>query len=140
MYKYSKISKQRWSTLHPDLQLSCQCLLHKFDHSILAGYRNIFDQNTAYEKGYSTKKFPNSKHNQQPSIAVDIAPYPRDSNEESDKQRFVWMAAKLDDIVEELLHLGLISHRLRWGRNWDGDSDFSDQTLYDFGHFELIRI
>lgn len=31
-----------------------------------------------------------------------------------------------------------ITHSLRWGGNWDMDSDLDDQDWDDMGHYELI--
>lgn len=140
MNKYSKRSELNLSQCHSDLRLICQCLLHKFDHSVLCGYRGEEEQNKAYANGHSDKQFPNSKHNQNPSIAVDIAPYPRDPNKESDKIKFGVMAGWLLCIADDLLHKGLIYHEIRWGGDWNGNGIFSDQTLFDFGHFELIAL
>jgi len=28
---------------------------------------------------------------------------------------------------------------LRWGGNWDGDSNFNDQTFNDLGHVEIVE-
>ena len=48
------------------------------DITILEGYRNEEDQNKAFENGFSKLKFPNSKHNVYPSMAVDALPFPID--------------------------------------------------------------
>ena len=85
MNKYSERSELNLSQCHSDLQLPCRCLLHKFDHSILCGYRSEEKQNKAFGLGNSKLEYPDSKHNQLPSLAIDIAPYPRDPNPEADK-------------------------------------------------------
>ena len=46
----------------------------------MCGYRGENDQNAAFANGNSKLKFPNSKHNQLPSLAVDVAPLPLDWN------------------------------------------------------------
>ena len=50
------------------------------------------------------------------------------------------MAGLFMGIADDLLYKGLVHHKIRWGGNWDGDGQFSDQTLFDFGHFELIAL
>lgn len=48
------------------------------DITVICGFRNEADQNKAFNEGKSEKQWPNSKHNQMPPLAVDIAPYPID--------------------------------------------------------------
>ena len=49
-----------------------------FDCTILEGWRSEEDQNEAFRTGKSKLKYPEGKHNKQPSFAVDVAPYPVD--------------------------------------------------------------
>jgi hypothetical protein len=46
------------------------------DFKILCGHREEKEQNEAFNKGNSKLKWPQSKHNSLPSLAVDIAPFP----------------------------------------------------------------
>jgi len=78
MYFFSKTSKSRLSTCCEELQDICNELIKIMDITIIDGYRNEKRQNEYFEKGASSLKFPNSKHNKYPSKAVDIAPYPID--------------------------------------------------------------
>jgi peptidoglycan L-alanyl-D-glutamate endopeptidase CwlK len=48
------------------------------DITIICGFRGQKEQNEAFERGASKLQWPNSKHNQLPSRAVDAAPYPID--------------------------------------------------------------
>ena len=73
--KYSESSKKRLETCDKDLQLIFRRVLADFDHSILCGHRGQTLQNKAFSQGYSTLKWPESKHNVLPSQAVDAAPY-----------------------------------------------------------------
>jgi len=43
-------------------------------------------------------------------------------------------------VAEALLQQGVISHRVRWGGDWDGDKDTTDQRFNDLVHFELVPI
>ena len=43
---------------------------------VICGHRRQKEQDEAYAKGNSKVKWPMSKHNSQPSMAVDVAPYP----------------------------------------------------------------
>lgn len=46
------------------------------DITVLCGYRGETEQNAAFARGTSKLRFPNSKHNKVPALAVDLAPYP----------------------------------------------------------------
>jgi hypothetical protein len=49
-----------------------------WDITVLCGFRGEDDQNDAFRRGTSDLRWPKSKHNQRPSRAVDLAPYPID--------------------------------------------------------------
>jgi peptidoglycan L-alanyl-D-glutamate endopeptidase CwlK len=42
-------------------------------------------------------------------------------------------------VAERLYNEGRISHRLRWGGDWDMDTKVSDNDFDDLVHFELVR-
>lgn len=48
------------------------------DITVLTGHRGEADQNAAHASGASRLRWPHSRHNSTPSMAVDIAPYPID--------------------------------------------------------------
>ena len=74
-------------------------------------------------------QYPNGKHNQKPSLAIDVSPYPINWR---DTKRFYYFAG----VVKAAAYsLGL---NIRWGGDWDSDNDFNDQTFMDLVHFELI--
>lgn len=52
--------------------------LHVHDVTVICGHRGEADQDAAFAKGNSKLRFPHSKHNSYPSLAVDLAPYPID--------------------------------------------------------------
>lgn len=69
-----------------------------------------------------------SNHNFLPSKAIDIAPYPinwRDIN------RMYYFAGFVKGIAQKM---GI---KIRWGGDWDGDTDLNDQTFNDLVHFEV---
>ena len=98
------------------------------DFSVLCGFRCQHDQEAAYEKGNSKLRWPRSKHNELPSRAVDIAPYPIDWQNHG---RFIKLAGHIMRIAEEQ------GVWLRWGGDWDGDGDWRDERFSDKPHFEL---
>lgn len=128
MPSFSNQSKQRLSLCHPNLQMICNKAIKIYDFSIITGFRDKETQNQMYEEGKSKLKWPHSKHNMSPSHAVDVAPYPIDWQ---DSERFYYLAG----IFMALAHENGID--LRWGGDWDRDTDFDDQTFNDLPHFEL---
>lgn len=76
MAKLSKKSLEKLSTCHPDLQRLCKELIKERDFSVAEGHRGKAAQDDAYARRASKLKWPNSKHNSNPSRAVDIWPYP----------------------------------------------------------------
>lgn len=116
------------STCHPDLQRVFHEVVKHFDCSVLTGHRDQRTQDRHFREGTSKVQWPNSKHNQEPSLAADVAPYPTNW---ADTQRFYYFAgfvmatAKAMDI------------ELRFGGDWDGDTQVLDQSFLDLVHFEL---
>lgn len=134
MPKFGSVSYKQYNTLCKELQQILDDVIIVFDFSILEGFRNEEDQNKAYARGVSQKKWPQGKHNKNPSNAVDIAPYPIDwSNKEAARQRFCYLAGF---VMYAAIKRGI---KLRWGGDWDGDRDTRDEHFRDLGHFEVIR-
>lgn len=79
--KFGQKSLDKLRTCHDDLQLLCHAILQEMDITVLCGYRNKEDQDKAVASGNSKTPYPTSKHNKQPSEAVDIAPYPVNFND-----------------------------------------------------------
>ena len=126
---YSKQSKQRLAQCHPDLQRLFNEVIKDFDCSILCGHRNETEQQAAYENGTSKAQFGESKHNQLPSIAVDVVPYPIDWN---DRERFALLAGFVLAKAKEL------NIKIRWGGDWDSDYQLKDENFSDMPHYELV--
>ena len=137
MSGYSNASLKRLETCHSDLQLLFKEVINYCDNIVLIGYRGEEEQNQAVLEGRSKLKFPLSNHNSLPSMAVDIAPYPVDWN---NTKSFYYFAGFVKGIAEKLLKEGTISHKIRWGGDWDSDNDFKDNTFNDLVHFELVPI
>lgn len=135
MSKFSDRSKERLATCHPDLQTIFNEVIKRTDCSVLCGERTEDEQNAAFRDGLSQLKFPESRHNTSPSMAVDVVPYPIDWK---DRSRFCHFAGFVLGTAEMLKIVGKISHDLRWGGDWDRDNDLKDNIFNDFPHFELI--
>ena len=81
-----------------------------------------------FRQGKSKLRAGESKHNFDPSRAVDIAPYPIDWD---DAKRFYLLAGMMFQAATNL------RVTLRWGGDWDGDWIHTDQTFFDLPHLEL---
>jgi len=126
--KFGKTSKKRLETCDERLQSLFNEVVKVFDCSILVGHRGEEDQNKAYKEGNSQVKWPKGKHNKKPSSAVDVAPYPIDWE---DRERFSYFAGFVKGVSWRL------NIRVRWGGDWDGDTELSDNNFDDLVHFEL---
>ena len=129
MPRFGRRSQANLATCHPDLQRVFEEVVKIFDCSILCGHRGEEAQNEAYHKGLSKLKFPESRHNTQPSVAVDAVPYPIDWE---DRERMTYFAG----LVLGVAHgMGIT---LRWGGDWDRDTEVADNRFDDLPHFELV--
>jgi hypothetical protein len=134
MPSFGRHSESRLRTCHPDLQRVMRAAIATGpDFSILCGHRGKIEQDAAVAAGLSKTPFPTSKHNAEPSLAVDIAPYPIDW---SDQGRFVELAHHVLAVAAEM------GVSLRWGGDWDGDGKTRadgdpEERFVDLPHFEL---
>lgn len=149
MPNFSKKSIDRLSTVHPLLSLVMYAAIKRYDFTVLYGRRTPEEQFELYQKGRSlvngkwvvTDKHSvvtncdgrkvMSNHNYNPSIAVDIAPYPIDWN---NIDRFKEMA-KI--VIEEAEKLNV---PIVWGADWDMDGNIKEHKFIDWPHFELKGI
>ena len=129
MATFGTSSKRKLKTCHPLLQLLFNEVIKGFDCSVLCGHRTEEDQRIAYEKGNSKVKFPNSKHNSQPSIGIGVAPYPINWK---DIDRHYYFAGYVRGVADRL---GI---PIRYGGDWDDDMQVKDENFKDLVHFELV--
>lgn len=129
MNKFGKTSLERLTQADPRWMEILTELLEYMDVSVLCTHRNEEDQNKAYHTHKSKLKWPESKHNTLPSIAVDIAPYPINWD---NTKRFGYMAGLVVAIAKSK------GYKVRWGGDWDIDGETQDQTFHDLPHFELV--
>lgn len=135
MPKFSHKSKNNLATTHRLLQHVFNEVIKHVDCSVLEGYRDEEKQNEAYEKGNSQVKFPHSKHNTYPSMAVDVVPYPIDWN---DKPRLTYFAGIVIGISRVVL-IGT-GYELISGIDWDNDTNIREHNFLDYPHFELRKV
>ena len=129
MSSFSAISQKNLDQAHPDLQRLFTRVLELFDCSVICGYRGKDEQDAAYHSGASQKQFPDSKHNQIPSLAVDVVPFPI-SWRDTDRMHF--FAGVVLGVAAEM------KIKIRWGGDWNGNTILTDQKLHDLPHFELV--
>lgn len=137
MPKFGKPSLKNLSECHKDLQLIFNRVIENYDCSVIEGNRPKEEQEKAFHSGKSKVKWPDSKHNSMPSMATDVCPYPIDWN---DTKRFYHFAGYVLGVANILLEEGEITHRLRWGGDWDSDNVLGDQNFNDLPHFELVGV
>lgn len=129
--------------------------VYKFDFSIKDGVRGEKAQAKAYLSGNSKVKYPDSKHNKQPSQAIHFLPYPTRWPQKptvivamSDasisryqkelktyaKQlgRFYQLAGFVQAVATDL------NIAIRWGGDWNRDGDIMDQNFDDLAHWEVV--
>ena len=130
MPKFSNASRAALDSCDPRLKDLFLKVVQHADCSVLCGYRTEEEQNELVRTGHSKLQWPESKHNNFPSQAVDVAPYPIDWN---DTNRFYHFAGFVRGMAAER---GL---ELRCGADWDNDFDLGDQTFMDLPHFEIVE-
>ncbi len=128
MPHFGETSQRRLATCDERLQRIMAEVVQQFDIAILQGHRGQEEQDEAHRTGKSKLRWPQSKHNKEPSLAVDVAPYPIDWN---DRERFYYLAGLVKAVGRAM---GI---PVRFGGDWDSDTDFKDQRFDDLPHFEL---
>jgi peptidoglycan LD-endopeptidase CwlK len=130
MPRFSDKSISKLTTCDPRLQRVLHEVIKHFDCTILEGHRDKERQNRMVEEGKSQVRWPDGKHNTVPSMALDVTPYP-----------VVW-----DDRERQTLFAGFVLATaksmgidLRWGGDWDRDTEVRDNTFDDLVHFELVE-
>ena len=130
MPTFGKRSQQYLAQCHPDLQRLFNEVIKHYDCAVIVGHRDEASQNDAVKHGLSKLSWPNSKHNQKPSLAADVCPYPVDW---TNIKSFYHFGGYVKAVADQM---GI---KIRWGGDWDGDLDFNDQKFNDLPHFELVQ-
>ena len=140
MNKWGKKSLANYRMLHSDLKELADCVLKVHDCSIFQSYRDKETQNKYFKNGTSQVEWPNSKHNQTPSEAIDLAPY-ISGIDPYDMEHVLHFAGVVQGIAAKLYSEGVMSRKLRWGGSWKSQIDvkfaFENNRFFDGIHFEL---
>jgi peptidoglycan L-alanyl-D-glutamate endopeptidase CwlK len=120
-YNYSKLSLKRIAECHPDLQAIAMELIKEMDVTVLCGHRGQADQDAAVKRGASRLKWPKSKHNKMPSLAIDTAPWP-----------IAWKnIPKFDEMCNRIQKIAdRLGIKIRQGRSF---------SFKDYPHTELVN-
>lgn len=127
---FSKRSLKEIETCHPDLQKILHEAIKYFDFAVTCGHRGKEDQNRAFAEGKSKLKWPNSKHNKVPAMAVDCAPFPIDWNK---RHEFYFMQGLFLGIATQM---GI---KIRLGIDFNNDKNLRNDSFVDGPHIELVE-
>jgi peptidoglycan L-alanyl-D-glutamate endopeptidase CwlK len=139
MPSFSRKSQAILDTVDPDLRKLFNNVVLGFDCTPTCGLRTEEEQAALYAIGRTTNigqrtvttlDGVNKKSKHQSGLALDICPYPIKWD---DINRFYFFAGYVKRTAEDL---GI---KVRWGGDWDGDTEVSDQKFMDLPHWELIR-
>lgn len=134
-FKFGEKSGKNYSTLSLKLRKIADRTLGYgvMDFSIDCGYRDQGEQNRLFELRRSKVRWPNSKHNHLPSKAMDCVPFVAGRSSWNKLHCCVLAGLILAAAREE-------GKLLRWGGNWDMDSEpITDQDFQDLAHFEEVN-
>ncbi len=123
-------SAAKLASCDPRLIALVNTVAARFACTVITGHRTESEQTAALKAGRSKTPWPKSRHNSQPSRAVDLAPTPIDWQ---DRERFTLFAGFV---------LGTAAAQgvpLRWGGDWDSDAQVKDNSFDDLVHFELMN-
>jgi len=131
--KWGTRSKAAYETLDHRLRDIMDYTLHEVaDVSLLQGHRDEVLQNHYFLTKKSKVRWPDSKHNEDPSLAVDFQPYPLPARDVKLWAALAYIAGRA---IEYALSQGWT---LRWGGDWNRNGDLTDQSFDDLFHLELV--
>jgi peptidoglycan L-alanyl-D-glutamate endopeptidase CwlK len=126
MPRFSAKSLSKLDTCHPVLRRLFKSVIEETDFSVICGHRGEKEQNEAFSTGHSKLKWPKSKHNVSPSMAVDVVPYPIDWD---DISRFKALADVVKKHWSDIPKAEKLGYELQWGGDWDGFKDYPHWEL-----------
>ena len=132
-YAWGQSSLANLGTAHPLLQTLGHRVIKRADLPrdlrVLFGHRNKADQDKAFASGASKLRWPNSKHNSTPALAVDIVPL-EGGQVSWDWAHYHQIAPIIKDEWAKMQAEGLTGAAvLTWGGDW--------RSFKDGPHWEL---
>lgn len=137
MPKFGNASKLKLMTCDQRLQKICLDAIEVMDFTVLCGHRGQEEQDELFANGKSKLQWPKSKHNKNPSVAVDIAPWPIPDNWGSYDPHQLGRFYALAGVMFAMAAKHKI--KLRWGGTWGGIDDKNPSGFFDLPHFEIIE-
>lgn len=149
MPQFSSSSHSKLITCDTRLVALFENVVLHYDCTVLTGHRDQIEQNAHYNAGRSKVRWPDSKHNDSPSLAIDVAPYisgrgipwpkkPDDWNHAPQRDTYFKDLAQFYHFAGYVLGMAeTLDMPLRWGGDWDMDNDLRDNVFDDLVHFEL---
>lgn len=144
MPRYSYRSSRNLNECDDALKKIFNAVIEEYDNSIIEGYRSAEEQTKLFDRGYTKLRAGESKHNHQPSRAVDAVPWPiewpsRNPRTPEEWRDYVKCVARFYHFAGYVMSVAdRFSIGLRWGGDRDGDRQFDDQNFDDLPHFELL--
>lgn len=121
MASFGPKSRRCRDECEPALQRVLNEAIKHYDFSCIWGHRTQAEQDKVYNEGFSTVRWPDSKHNKYPSRAFDVIPYP--DGFKASTEEFNLLATHI------LCAAAKLGVPLRWGGHW--------KNFKDLAHFEL---
>jgi peptidoglycan LD-endopeptidase CwlK len=109
--------------------------LEVIDFAVIEGHRDQAAQDAAVRKGTSQVRWPKGKHNAFPSLAADLLPIVPPGVEVYSTRALPYWHVLAGAILTVARYNGV---GIRWGGDWDGDRDLTEEKFLDLGHFELV--
>lgn len=133
-YRYGRRSLARLETCDADLVLlMVQALADPAcpsDITVLEGHRGKERQNRMVAEGKSQLRWPRSRHNTYPSMAVDVAPYVGGAVS-WEWEHYHPLAAHIKATWSRLKAEGKVTGELEWGGDW--------RSFKDGPHWQINR-
>jgi len=128
MPNFGKKSMACLETSHPKFIPIAYDVIKVYDHSIIWGHRDEIEQNISFEKGFSSVVWPDSRHNNKPSTAIDVIPWPKQ-----------WKASDRE-FVELIAHYMRAAKKHNTVLEWGGFFILKDgKHFFDAAHIQLAR-
>jgi peptidoglycan L-alanyl-D-glutamate endopeptidase CwlK len=130
-FKLSAVSERRLSTVAEPLRSIVYAVAADFPTMVVCGHRTQADQEEAFRLKRSKLSWPRSKHNSNPSRAVDLAPLKNGAIDWNDREAFRELARRM------FFHAKARGVDIRWGGDFNMDGLENDRFI-DMPHFELL--
>ena len=146
MPKFGKRSRTNLQSCSPELARLFEEVVKYFDCTVICGHRAQEEQDKAFHDGFSKVKYPNGRHNANPSTAVDVCPYGRHNTLPSRAVDVTPYPVDWADRERQTLFAGFVlgiasqmNISVRWGGDWDRDTQVKDNKFNDLPHFEIYK-